>query len=363
MASLEISRKRVEELIFDPENPRLPKTKRSDSEKEIIEYMIQKENVLDLVGSISEQGYFPGEPLLIVPSKNQSGKFEVVEGNRRLAALKIITNPQIVTIKKNTIDEILRDSGNNTIEEVEVIVFEEREEILDYLGYRHITGVDQWDSLAKARYLTQLKNLHSDKFSNHIDLYKHLAKIIGSNSSYVRKLLNGFLLYQEIEENNFYDIPSLREDKFRFSLLTTAVSYSNIAEFLNLTEKEDTGGIEFDSQNLRELTFWLYSHDSNGSARVPESRDLTTLNAIVANSKALEVFRSGESLEQAEIFTDNPKKTLEKLLESAYRDLKSAQLILHTVNEIDQNNISQVSDIQAIAKEIKVMMMIKQEDQ
>jgi hypothetical protein len=313
--------------------------------------MIQRENALDLIGSIAEQGYFAGEPFLVIPSSDFRNKFEVVEGNRRLAALKILNNPSISSLKKNAIAEITQGSIHPIPTEVEVIEFAKREEILDYLGYRHITGVDEWDSLAKARYLRQLRDSHQSKFENVYDLYKHLAKIIGSNSSYVRKLLNGFQLYLEIEDNGFYEIPNVKEENFSFSLLTTAVSYSNISDFLKISENSE--GIDYDSANLKELTEWLFLRDGNAPARVPESRDLKKLNAVVANQKALEIFRKGESLEQAEIFTDNPKIAFENLVGIAYKNLKTAQSIVHTIKEFEESNSDTISDLLTLVRDLK----------
>ncbi len=47
--------------------------------------------------SIGQQGYFPGEPLLAVKS---NGNYIVVEGNRRLAAVKLL-NGDLLPPKEN----------------------------------------------------------------------------------------------------------------------------------------------------------------------------------------------------------------------------------------------------------------------
>lgn len=48
--------------------------------------MLDDGEAQDLMSSIGQQDYFPGEPLLVVSAGNDS--FIVVEGNRRLAASK-----------------------------------------------------------------------------------------------------------------------------------------------------------------------------------------------------------------------------------------------------------------------------------
>lgn len=150
----------IENLIFDPENPRLPETLRAkkdlpEYERSVINWMLQFENVTELMGSIGEKGFFPAEPILVVASEN--GKYEVVEGNRRLTAVKILNNPEQADKKKKSIEEILKESNADKIpESIPSIIFEKRDEVLFYLGYKHITGVQSWDSLAKAKYLKQL---------------------------------------------------------------------------------------------------------------------------------------------------------------------------------------------------------------
>ena len=75
-------------LEFDPENPRFYRlNERAGSDDAVIEEMLDDESVQDLMLSIGEQDYFPGEPLLVV---KKGKKFVVVEGNRRLAAVKLL---------------------------------------------------------------------------------------------------------------------------------------------------------------------------------------------------------------------------------------------------------------------------------
>jgi hypothetical protein len=345
-----IEKKPVKDLVFDPNNPRLPTSRRNSSEQVILEHMIDKENVFDLIGSIGEQGYFPGEPLLVVPSSSREGMFEVVEGNRRLAALMLLKDPDKATIKRNTITELVRTKKVSPPNEVEVIVFKERNEILDYLGYRHITGVDQWDSLAKARYLTQLRDFHKNDYTKPDELYKHLAKLIGSRTDYVKKLIGGYMLYEAIAQEDYYDIPNLNEESFSFSLLTTAVSYSNISDFVEI--KDDSEKISFSLERLKELTQWLFKEGPEGFTRVPESRDIRKLNSVVASAKALEVFRNGRSLYEAEIFTDEPRKTYEKLINDAYGKLKLANESLHQVEELDQGHVNLLKDLASLARQL-----------
>ena len=105
--------------------------------------------------SIAERGYFSEEPLVGVPSgqTTEDGEeiFTIVEGNRRLAALRLLLFEE---------DRKLVDAKNvpavgitelDRIREVPVKVYRTRKEVVPYLGVRHIVGVKPWDALAKAR--------------------------------------------------------------------------------------------------------------------------------------------------------------------------------------------------------------------
>jgi len=94
-----------------------------------------------LRGLRTEHGYFQGEPLLVVPSKKRDG-YDVVEGNRRLTAVKLLGNPSLALIRQKSVQRIRREARHKPTE-LPILKFEKRDEILDYLGYRHITGTKE----------------------------------------------------------------------------------------------------------------------------------------------------------------------------------------------------------------------------
>lgn len=296
-------RKEVEvgDLLFDPKNPRLPLNKRDAEDDKVLEHFILKENLFELIASIGEQGYVDIEPIIVVEAGN--GKYTVVEGNRRLAALKLLVNPKLAPIKRTTVHELV-DTATHHPTKVPVLVYANRDAVLDYLGFRHITGVDEWDSLAKARYLEELFEFHNrTNPESASELFKRIARIIGSRADYVQKLIHGYWMYESIRDDGYYGIVGLDDDNFEFSLLTTALSYSNLSQFVNIQVAD--GRPTYDKDRLQELIEWLFKETDQGR-KVPESRDLKTLSAVVADEDALAVFRSGKPLAEARRFTQEP---------------------------------------------------------
>jgi hypothetical protein len=62
--------------------------------------LLEDESIIELMLAIGQHDFFVGEALLVV--KNGDG-FTVVEGNRRLTSLKLLSNPSLATIRVNKV--------------------------------------------------------------------------------------------------------------------------------------------------------------------------------------------------------------------------------------------------------------------
>lgn len=89
----------VTNLILDSKNPRLPKSMSNKSEKEIINFLLSDASLIELMLAISKNDFFEGEQLLVVP--DEGDKYLVVEGNRRLSAVKLLHNPELGEVYKS----------------------------------------------------------------------------------------------------------------------------------------------------------------------------------------------------------------------------------------------------------------------
>jgi hypothetical protein len=319
--------------------------------------MLEEGKVTDLMQSIGQQDYFSGEPLMAIPSAKKPGKFEVVEGNRRLAALKLLNHPELAPIKQTSVETIVAEAQFKPTS-APVIVYDRRADVLQYLGYRHITGVDQWDSLAKARYLNQLLGLYPDM--DYVSQLRNLSKTIGSRSDYVHKLLTGFALYKDIESSNFFDIPGISEESFSFSVLTTALSYKGISDHVGIgTEMNRFDPSSVDQTHLKEFTEWLFKETAEGRTRLGESRNLRTLNAVVLSKRALAEFRKGRSLDEARLLTDEPNQVFTAAIDHSLRRLKDARDQSHLLDSPSEHDIDALIELARMAKDLHDAMKIK----
>ena len=84
----------IKSLFLDSKNPRhMP----IENQKEIIKHMIDKEKVRELAKDIVKKGMI--NPLDIIGIVVENGKKIVLEGNRRVCALKLLNDPSLAPKK------------------------------------------------------------------------------------------------------------------------------------------------------------------------------------------------------------------------------------------------------------------------
>lgn len=350
----ELFEAKIDDLEFDVINPRLPKKLQHKSDKEVVEWMLLDASLIDLIASIGINGFFPGEPLLVVENKT-NGKFTVVEGNRRLASCKILKNPELANVKQKTIKNLISEINTDNIPvEVPVFLFENRKDILQYLGYRHVTGVKSWGSLPKAKYLFELFSM--DKSDGDLQTKcRELAKKIGSRGDYVLRLLTSYELFEKFEKENFYGIKNISEENIEFSnLVDAATRFSHISNFLNIDFEDEEPLNDIDEDNFKELVTWLFARDENGRTRIGENRNIKYLNSIVSSKKALSSFREGSSISEALLLTEEPDNIFTTSINNAIKNLENVLEALPNVSSYTLESYTEkILFLKSLIKNIK----------
>ena len=359
MAQNEIKFLPYEQLEFDKDNPRLPHSVvNSDDEADVIDWMLKDASIIELMGSIGEKGFFAGEPLLGVKDSKNAGKYTVVEGNRRLTAVKLLHHPELAKRKISSI-KIVADEAKIKPSKLPVMLFNARKEILDYLGFKHITSVKPWSALAKAKHLRDLQKEFEGSNVTMAEQYKLLAKAIGSRSDFVRELLIGLDVYDKIADKGFFDINGLNEESIDFGVYYNAFKYANIFQFLGIDKNNNTPTEDLDISRLEEMTRWVSEKDSQGRTRLGESRNLSKLNAVVKVPEALALFREGRTLDDALLYTEEPYELFKKALIKSLNSLKDAQKNFHNVSEPQETDFRTVDELNKIANDLKLLIQFK----
>ncbi len=347
----------VDDLLYDPDNPRLPHSViDSKKETEVINWMLQDASILELMGSIGLKDFFPAEPLLVVKHPEKRDKYYVVEGNRRLTAVKLLHQPKLAQKRAKAVQE-LADEAIVKPTSIPVLKYDSRKEILDYLGFKHITGVKPWAALAKAKYLQQLQPEYAKLPAT--EQYKSLAKAIGSRADYVRDLLSTATLYDKMAEYDFFNIPDLQEDTIDFGVYYNALKYAGISKYIGVDFSLKDPTSKVDIKKLEELANWISREDGNRETRLGESRNLGKLNKVVENNRALQLFKSGRKLDDAVMYTDEPKELVSNAINESYAQLQFANSNSHLASGPFDAEINTLDEIAQISERLKSYFQTK----
>ncbi len=134
------------------------------SQKEAINLMIDSlgSKIYTLAEHIVENGLNPNDRIQVVLSSHDSTKYNVVEGNRRSVALKLINNPDILDAKnhsnlKKKFQKLKEKAEKNLIMEVECTVYDNPTEADKWIKLKHAGQLDgagtvPWDSQQISRF-------------------------------------------------------------------------------------------------------------------------------------------------------------------------------------------------------------------
>lgn len=115
-----------------------------------------QENVRDLIASIKANGWLDIDPILV---DRQKGRFLVIEGNRRVAALKYLQRRyEEAAIDLGKLDSL-------TFSALPVVLYRDADEYnrLVMMGLHHISGKRRWPAINRARAMERLLlHFHGD---------------------------------------------------------------------------------------------------------------------------------------------------------------------------------------------------------
>ncbi|MCW0380783.1 hypothetical protein NB697_003629 [Xanthomonas sacchari] len=338
-------------LDFDAQNPRFPSEIASGPADELIERFVRDERLLEVIESIANQGYFAGEPLLVVPHKK---RFIVLEGNRRLAALKLLTKELEAPEGRISIEKAVEEAKFRPTS-VPCLVFDDRKAILKYLGFRHITGIKSWSALQKARYV---KRLRDESYSDlgYEQSLKLLARETGSKAPYVGLMLTALALYQAAEEENFYEL-GLSVDDIDFSIISTALGYANISDWLGLKSRTDAEQAGLKTKRLSLFFKWAFLKGENSRSVLRDSRNLKKLAAIVASPDAVKELTRNNRLDDAYELSKGPAIALLEALTTAERRMTAVWGLLRLISSADSSHLERANSIFKLAKDVRLQLM------
>lgn len=348
MDNIQTSYIEIDKLMLDSQNPRLPKSKRNGSQADIINFLLLESSTIELMEAIGQNGYFPGELLLVVP-KEDMNSYIVIEGNRRLCSVKLLNNPELAIYKKESVKAVADSVEKNPPQQLPCLVFKNRSEITKYLGFVHVTGKLSWGLMQKAAYIFEMyQDIRTSNFQNDCRM---IAKTIGSKSSYISRLILAYFLYNKIEDNAFYSIEGLSDTTLYLNYFVDGLNKESIRNFLGINASDDPNQ-EVNQEHLKELTTWWFKTNEGVSRVKGDSDSLKKLNAILGNKSALEAFRGGASLDKAYSMTSDFESQFVSAISNSLSELERADSLVINVT-LDYATIQEdLKSIRKLAKKI-----------
>ena len=362
----------VERLRLDRRNPRLLGTDENASDEAIVARLYLSTGLGELLQSISANGYMDIEPLVVMGDfDSENGALMVLEGNRRLAALRLLREPDLV--QRIRASEGLRisiapiaDSLRATLDEVSVYPVADRERARSFLGFKHINGPAKWDAYAKARFAAQW---YRSGRAEGTDLTA-IANAIGDKHGTIKRMVSAIYVLEQAKNEGLFDIEDRHTRKVNFSHLYTALSRSQYMDYLGLGAawaRHDPGPDQVPREKLDELRnvlVWIYGSKKDDVRPVVRSQnpDIKRLGEVIAHPRARHVLETKGNLDEAHADTEPVDTRLTASLIRAQDHIGEAARSLSAYDGHDQSLLDIAEGVKETAQMVYERMRKKRRE-
>lgn len=294
MDQVKIKYAKLDELFLDPLNPRLGRNLAKPNTKQDRILEVMSDWTLDeLAVSFIESGFWPQEALIVVEEQIYGQtNLVVVEGNRRLAALKKLRQAIDGTAREKKWRELAASADNlpaNFFDQIPYIKVPNRRAVSAFLGFRHVTGIKEWDPAEKAQFIAGL--IEHEGLS-----YEEVMRKIGSKTPTVRSLYIAYRLLLQLEDAEGVAIDKI-EDKF--SVLYLSLRTAGVQKYLGIDIKAEPKEAQFpvaqgDEKNLINYATWMFG-DEKKPPLFSDSRNIDKFGRMLLSSDAVSYLESSEN--------------------------------------------------------------------
>lgn len=323
LLELELGRVQPENLYLDPNNPRFltdfkepvpdSRIKEEKIQNNLLTKMIDKIGIEDLSESIERYGFLTIDRVIVKPIDETD--FVVLEGNRRIASLKVIKEQY----KKGELS--LNEKIKGTLDEIEVLVYrgDKKDIAWTIQGLRHLTGIKGWPKIQQSKFVTE--NFYEKKKMGFREISRLLS---GIKSTEVCVMVRSYYGYKQALSDEEYVV---RPEKF--SMFSEAVfKKQSLKDWLGW---KNSNMLFNNNDNFKKFLSWI-TPDENGEVKLTalEARDILSKLVLDENKSVLEKFENDEiTIHQAR--TEIDKKETKEEVEKESIDVKS---VLHEIDRL-----------------------------
>lgn len=347
----------ITKLRLDRKNPRLMAQAGGDSEEALIARLYLTAELDELLESISTNGYLDIEPLVVTAA--DADALVVLEGNRRLATLRLLTDPPLAqrVRRQERIEIQVPDAAPvaSTLTHVSVYEVPSRDDARTFIGFKHINGPAKWNAYAKAKFA-------ADWHKSGIPLTR-IARAIGDRHDTIKRMV--FAIY--VLEQADFDIQDIAAPKFNFSHLYTALARAQYMSFLDIRASWTMydpmpNPVPMDRvTQLHEVLRWIYGSSSDGVQPVVrvQNPDIKRLGEVLANEEAILTLRIKKDLDSAHAATESVDTRFRGSLFKARDSIRDAAGSLRAYDGQNESLVNVAEDISETANSVHLSMRHK----
>ena len=347
----------VEQLRLDRQNPRLTGQAGRHSDEALVAELYRSAELDELLQSMSSNGYLDIEPLVVMEGP-KNGELVVLEGNRRLAAVRLLLEPAFVSRIRSheglnlTIPEI-PDRLRPTFDQVTVYRVSDRIQARPLIGFKHINGPQKWDAYAKARFAAKW---YKESKDSGVGL-DEIARAIGDRHDTIKRMVSAIYVLEQASNEALFEVEDRYPKKFNFSHLYTALSRSEYMGYLGLA----SGWARYDPEpdpvpadrtgELRQVLRWIYGYRPDDEKHVVKRQnpDIKRLGEVLAKPEAIHELKITGNLDRAHEVAEPVTARFTKSLIESRRALQAAVGSVRAYDGRDESLLGISEDIKETA--------------
>jgi hypothetical protein len=291
-------------LLLDLENPRFGLSEAED-QTAALKILRNRANLKELWDSITEKGFEEYEPLVAFKAQGKD-EYVVVEGNRRLAAVKLLLDEKLAAVVGLKQLPVVTPKVADTLKFLPVNIVNSRHDADEYIGFKHINGPATWGSLAKAKFgISLYDRLTAAEIGNSTRL-EVLSKRLGDSRQLLLRTLVGYKVFEQARDKELLDDQQLAENALDFSHLYTMLQNPAARIYLGLgsdplTEKHIKSNPipETHLVQLKNLMSWLFGSQKDKPLIQRQGEDRPALTRVLASASATKVLEDTRDFKRA----------------------------------------------------------------
>lgn len=285
----------LSDLLLDPNNPRFSELGEGYDEVQETRYADEKVqqnafdkmrsktfNVAELRDTIKTIGFLPMDRIVVREwvGKDGTKKYVVIEGNRRVTALKWLI--QLDEAGKETFDEATIDNYTK----LECLLLDRaiapEAASLILPGLRHVSGIKEWGPYQKAKAVFALRETGLSP--------QEAAQSLGLSTRAANNSYRCFLALENLKDDD--EFGEFAQPNM-YSYFEEVFKKPAVKNWLEWSDDEEEFGNE---ERLKEFYGWMIGpsedDEDDGPHKLPEAKSVRDLAQIIEDENALAVLRT-----------------------------------------------------------------------